>query len=378
MDIYIYGAGKCGHYVYDEIKRNSGAKISILGWIDNDESKKKEVSNLTEAEFASTQNVHEAAVLVAIENRQVMTQIVLSLLSKGVEYIYVVEERLYTDNLAVLNKQGQFGQFIRPYNEIKPYLRYIQYPITMHCNLNCRRCAAFSNIAEEEFADLELFEKSLYGLKSRFSQIPTIGLLGGEPLLNPQLPKFIEKVHEILPETKITIVTNGLLLLKLGDKLAEVLRKHDVRIRITQYPVTAKMVPDMKDFLEKNNLQYSISPLVTEFGRFLHREENMEMVGRFCENGRCIVERLCYHIYRGRVSTCSTIFDLYTHQDYLGLKITKEEVEEVSADLIHGEENGWEVLMKINTMLKLCRFCRKMEYEKWSNTGEPCVEDYIV
>jgi len=377
MKLYIYGAGKCGHYVYDRIERCAETNIKVLGWIDNEESKKTELNSLTEAEFMAKGKTHADAVLVAVENREVMTQIVLSLLSKGIVNIYVVAKNLYTDNLEVINEQGQFGQYIKPYSEVKPYLRYLQYPVTMHCNLNCRRCAAFSNLYEEKYADLEMFEKSLYGLKDRFI-LPAISLLGGEPLLNPQLPEFVEKVHEVLLDTRITIVTNGLLLLKMDEKVIEVLKKHNVRVRITQYPVTARMIPDMVTFLEKNNLKYSISPLVEEFDRFLHRKENKEQIGRFCANGRCNVYQLCYHIYNGRICTCNIPFDLYMHKDYLGLDITKEEVEKVSVDLTNGKENGWEILIKINTIHELCRYCGEIENEKWSNVGEPCVEDYIV
>lgn len=378
MEIYIYGAGKCGHYVYDEIVRCTESNIKILGWIDNDELKKAELPCLTEAEFVEIEKPHDVAILVAVENKQIMTQIVLSLLNRGMVNVYVVDEKIYTNHLEVINEQGQFGKYIKMYNEVKPYLRYVQYAITMHCNLNCRRCAAFANLCDEEYADLDTFEKTLNGLKHRFSYIPSIGLLGGEPLLNPQLPEFIEKVHEILPDTRVRIVTNGLLLLTMDEKLIKLLKKYDVYVRITQYPVTVNIMSDIISFLEKNGLKHSESCLVTEFGRFLHREENREQIGRFCDNGRCIVEKLCYHIYNGRICTCNIPFDLYLHQKFLGLKITREEVEEVSVDLIDGKEDGWETLMKINTIHELCRYCGVMENVKWSNTGKVCAEDYIV
>ena len=307
-----------------------------------------------------------------------MTQIVFSLLSKGVSQIYVTEKGLSQDSLEVVNAQGKFGPYIKYYTEVKPYLRHVQFPVAMHCNLNCRKCAAFSNLNEAGFADLEIFEKSLYGLKNKFSQLSSIALLGGEPLLNSHLSEFIEKVHEILPNTDISIVTNGLLLLDMKESLIKVLKNHNVHIRVTQYPVTVKMIPDIVAFLKKHELRYFVTPVVTEFGRFLHREENREHLDRFCENGRCIVEELCYHVYEGRICSCNMPFDLYLHRDYLGLNITKEEVEKVSIDLIHGKENGWEILKKINTLHELCRYCGAMEYEKWSNGGHPCVEDYII
>jgi organic radical activating enzyme len=47
--------------------------------------------------------------------------------------------------------------------------------------------------------------------------IKAVGIIGGEPLMNPHLKQYIQGIRELLPDAQIRIVTNGLLLGKHFD-----------------------------------------------------------------------------------------------------------------------------------------------------------------
>lgn len=73
----------------------------------------------------------------------------------------------------------------------KPYLRYLETHLCDHCNLNCKSCTHFCPlVTEPTFTDLEQYTKDIRTLSKKLA-IRTIRLMGGEPLLHPQVNDFI-------------------------------------------------------------------------------------------------------------------------------------------------------------------------------------------
>lgn len=69
---------------------------------------------------------------------------------------------------------------------------YLETHVADMCNLKCRGCMHFSNIAiHPNYPDLQKFERDFRRLSELFSNIFIIRLMGGEPLLNPGLGEYI-------------------------------------------------------------------------------------------------------------------------------------------------------------------------------------------
>jgi len=87
-------------------------------------------------------------------------------------------------------------------------LEYCEFYITNVCNLNCPRCNRFNNYAFsghqrwDDYADI-------YRAWSKRIDIPRIGILGGEPLLNPEFDKWLKGIAELWPRSQIMIMSNG-------------------------------------------------------------------------------------------------------------------------------------------------------------------------
>lgn len=109
-----------------------------------------------------------------------------------------------------------------------------------HCNLNCLGCTHFSTLAKPEFCDLKQLEHSMQKLSRFRKSFGTLQILGGEPLLNPDLCEMMSIIRRYFKEQTLTLVTNGLLLLS-PDKLPvgfwEACRKYRVVIKLTRYPI---------------------------------------------------------------------------------------------------------------------------------------------
>jgi MoaA/NifB/PqqE/SkfB family radical SAM enzyme len=119
----------------------------------------------------------------------------------------------------------------------KPVLYHFEIHITDHCNLNCKGCAHFSNLCPPTFADLDEYESDMRAMAGLFSSVKQIYLLGGEPLLHPQVADFVRIARQIFPDTRIYLMTNGTLVVRMKDDLWEALADTGVVLLADSYPI---------------------------------------------------------------------------------------------------------------------------------------------
>jgi organic radical activating enzyme len=88
-------------------------------------------------------------------------------------------------------------------------LPYSEFYITNVCNLNCPNCNRFNNYAftgHQNWND----HADLYQQWSKIINLKEIGILGGEPMLNPSFMDWVKGILELWPTAeKISIITNG-------------------------------------------------------------------------------------------------------------------------------------------------------------------------
>lgn len=117
-----------------------------------------------------------------------------------------------------------------------PTLYHFDIHITDHCNLNCRGCGHFSNLCPPTFLDLEVFRSDMAAMAAKL-RVEQIYLLGGEPLLHPQVSEFIRAAREYFPDTRIYVVTNGSLVMRQDDEFWKALADTDTILMCDAYPI---------------------------------------------------------------------------------------------------------------------------------------------
>ena len=168
MDIMIYGTGRCGQYVFEEINKSIEKKVYIKGWIDN-YTNTKEVHKLpvmTEEKFISEEICVDAIIVAMLDDRTIQ-DVVLSLLEHGFRSIYVVDNLIFRGRLSILNEEGTLSMYVKGYENVVPVFGRIQYPVVDHCNLNCRGCGSFANIAEPSFVSCEEFQNDILAMRRK-------------------------------------------------------------------------------------------------------------------------------------------------------------------------------------------------------------------
>lgn len=89
--------------------------------------------------------------------------------------------------------------------------RRLEINVAEHCNLSCRACSHLSPVVPKSFVDPANVYRDLNVL-ARCYHVKSVRVLGGEPLLHPDLPSVIDAIRRSMVCDSIWVITNGRLL----------------------------------------------------------------------------------------------------------------------------------------------------------------------
>lgn len=107
----------------------------------------------------------------------------------------------------------------------------IEYSAAYHCNLRCSGCSHLSPYLRRKFPPLESFEADVTALATAM-HARDIRLVGGEPLLNPDITRFVQAARRSGIADSIMVTTNGALLHRMDDAFWEAVDF----VSVTLYP----------------------------------------------------------------------------------------------------------------------------------------------
>ena len=93
----------------------------------------------------------------------------------------------------------------------KLILPFLETMVTQACNLSCLGCTNYSDLPHKGYVKWSDAKQNLKEWLTRI-EIDDFGILGGEPLMNPEIEKWIIGLRELMPNAQIRFTTNGLLL----------------------------------------------------------------------------------------------------------------------------------------------------------------------
>lgn len=251
----------------------------------------------------------------------------------------------------------------------------IEIHVTHHCNLNCKGCCHYAPLAEPYYLQPEQFEKDLSKIKqSVLNQFQNIMLLGGEPLLNKDLYRIVAIARKYFIHANISILTNGILLNKIDDKLIDACIQNNIEIRITKYPISLDY-DQIVNLLQDKGLQ------VTIFGeryddQWMHSKFDLKgLSNQMFEFQNC----LAYKTYdsmqlRGtKLYMCSmcAYIDIFNKFFNTDLKITRHDYLDLT------KARPVDIILWPNTPKPFCKYCKvkEMIFEKWQ-TSNKAIEEW--
>lgn len=202
----------------------------------------------------------------------------------------------------ILNK---VKRAVKQWKTMKDMPLRLEFIVTDHCNLNCRGCTHYSSLAPREFVDPDtMFSEMAHLGKVCGDEVAQVFLIGGETLLYPHLPEAMDALRKAFPKQEMKIFTNGLALGKMNEAFWEAVKRNDVEISITRYPI--KFDYDKVEALcRERGVKYSVfsdRSLAESFFRFPLDPRKKQ--NKYLSHFRCF-NRGCVSVVDGYVYPCS-------------------------------------------------------------------------
>ena len=252
-----------------------------------------------------------------------------------------------------------------------PVLNYLETHLTDHCNLNCKACNHFCPISEKKFNNINVFSEDLNTI-SRLFNIKKLRLLGGEPLLHPEIKDFIKSARKILPDCDIRIVSNGTLIKTMTDDFWECCRDNNITFDLSKYPIV-KNFDEIIRVIKLQNVNVGHINEISEFWVSLNPAGDSDMLETFQS---CECFRDCVTLYNGKIYKCPIGAYIYKFNNYYRESIP----EETGVDI--NKSTAENILNYLDTPMETCKFCfmpaNKWDKCKWSLSKKDKYECFNV
>jgi MoaA/NifB/PqqE/SkfB family radical SAM enzyme len=238
---------------------------------------------------------------------------------------------------------------------LKPHkLLRFEVPICEHCNLNCKGCGAFSPLVKEHCIDTAEYERDCARLSLLCGGIVEyVDLLGGEPLLHPEILKIIEITRRYF-NGAINIITNGIKLPSMTEEFWLSCKKNDVSIVISGYPIRLD-----HEKIKQMAGDYGVNLEIRGFGRKLtiwnkfplDLDGSQNPVNNFLS---CFPSNFCLHLEHGKIATCGQPFVIRHFNTYFNRNIAVSEEDFID---IYKASSLDEILLFLSRPIPFCKYC---------------------
>ena len=257
------------------------------------------------------------------------------------------------------DNSGNFSMYLS--RTIKRPTLFFHLDITNYCNLNCRACGSYSPLAEKKFDDVKMMQKSLEHLSKLSGGIcHHINILGGEPLLHPELVSIMRMTREYFPVGSILLVTNGTLLLQQNEEFWETCRNNRIIIAPSHYPVDIDY-EEIQRKVREEGCKYRCSAVASDMWFFSGIGEDVDSIEskRFME---CVFANDCGVLKDGKLYMCPkpAKVDLVNKTFGTDFKVTEKDYIDIFK--INDVDEILEFLAK---PIPFCRYCSNWTMTEW-------------
>lgn len=233
---------------------------------------------------------------------------------------------------------------------------YLEINCCDHCNLNCAGCDHFCPLVTTPvFLDLEGYKKDIRILASKL-KIGRIRLMGGEPLLNPELTEIIKVTRLAFPETDLRICSNGILLPTMREPFWRTLRENNITVDLSKYPIVGDKFLQYLDLLDDNGIRLGNIHLAKRFAKSYNArgDSDPRRTWEKCSSRECV------NLWNHKLYPCSACFI------EIGRKYFSLENIETPAPIDFYELSGRQIARALNKASNACRFCTKVDVETFA------------
>ncbi len=340
---YIYGCGMVGRLVLNWLK---GYGIQPEAFLVSDEPKDELVECLQVKQISQMVKEINGDFIILVATTE--------------KYHFEIRKRLEDSTVLaeVLYMKDDFVGELKKRIKVPRKQLCFQIHLVEHCNLNCRGCYHFSSIAEEECLDIEEYKKDILRLSDLFEgNMERILLLGGEPLLHPEIDKFILETRNAFPNGSIQILTNGILLNKMTDDFFEACKDTNTELWVTKYPIKIDY-NEIENYTKNKGVElhyFNKEPVRTLGHQPLSLNGEEDAIDNF---ETCYRANDCILLDHGKMYTCLVPAEVKHFNKFFCQNLKVEEQDYVN---IYEVETGQALLDRLCRPIPFCRYCNRSD-----------------
>lgn len=237
--------------------------------------------------------------------------------------------------------------------------------VTSRCTFNCKYCNMLMPYYKEHYDyDADDILQDLELLFERIDYLTSYFLIGGEPLLNKNLPEILEGVYENYGEKigYIQVITNGSIIP--NERLLAVMQKCNIKVRISDYTHVLpykKRLQEVIDVLTMHEIDHSMS-VYTQW-MDLGFPEKVPPIGKTPEDAKkhmLMCSQGCHNLNDKKFFFCGLVFSA----EKCGLYKLKEndyiDLQKKSDNSIEDKKEIMEYCLGYvkNEYISICNICR--------------------
>lgn len=262
----------------------------------------------------------------------------------------------------------------------------MDYHVIDRCNLNCKYCNHLCPIVPSNTPPKTLYEIFTDFEKiSRFKDMmANFTILGGEPLLHPDIGIILKKVRELMPNNSISLTTNGTMFKRL-EELAPIIQENNIYVTLSLYPVsnTEEIENAFKKYIPCTKMHIVRIPTDEGFAKRLLQEDEQKDIDRIYG---CPRRRGCCQFANGRIYICHYSAALHYLKEKFGDQVKIED--NGFLEITENTKSGDIIKFLYNDIPDVCRHCNDVsmfnpvngfynfDYEPWTTSTKELEEFY--
>jgi organic radical activating enzyme len=375
----IYGAGIVGRMTLEALNQKN-IKVDFIC----DGSPEKQKIKVKDIEVISPESLDkldkETDIFVTI---QYFNSIIPILEKKGFKNLYKVTDLLsdtnleksyksewavelgmseipYSNALRIVDFYNKMGMKNDYFKEGKLHVKAIDIQVTERCSLKCQDCSNLMQYYDRpQNSEEEIMFESIERFMACIDVLDEFRVIGGDPFMNKELYKVVNKLATYEKNKKIVVYTNAKIVPK--NENLECLKNDKVSVYITNYGRDSIAHDALVDVLKNENINYSTFKCTTwiDCGRIMpNSNKSQEALEHQFEN--CCVSDLT-SLLHGKIYRCP--FSANASNLKAIPENASDEVNLLDKNLSISELRG-----QINTLLyekksiTACSFCNGRDY----------------
>ncbi len=374
MDIAIWGCGELGKCVYQlSLKFNN----HVTAFIDSNTSlENTDIEGIPVFSFKQMDEIfkkEKTTVLLALRNACSIITILRILDNHNIKNVGIVKPRVLAMKSSAITDLNNEIVWLRKKGKKYNVIPRLELNIVDGCNLNCKGCSHFSNLfPKDSVYPISEYEKDLKQI-AKIGELVRLRLLGGEPFLAKNIIKYLSIARKIFSTSDIELVTNGLLIPSIENKVLEEIKNNDISLTISKYPPTLKIKEEIQKTLDKADINWRFDNYeISSFGKNLTLEKTHDknITSINCISNGCIFLR------QGKLYKCPLEGLVYKLETSYHIKF---DIEERGINIYTQQEKLYEELINlIMNPIEMCQYCsEKMEFFNWEIKNIPDLQDWL-